>query len=56
MAGQLRRIAGRFILSLNDHPDVREIFAGFDMEEVGLRYTVGGMANSQQARELIISN
>ncbi|MGN6421958.1 MAG: DNA adenine methylase [Asticcacaulis sp.] len=56
MAGQLRRISGRFILSLNDHPDVREIFAGFEMEEVGLRYTVGGMANSQQARELIISN
>jgi len=56
MAGQLRRIAGRFILSLNDHPDVREIFAGFDMEEVGLRYTVGGMKNSQQVRELIISN
>lgn len=56
MAAQLRRISGRFILSLNDHAEVRDIFCGFGMEEVGLRYTVGGMANSQQARELIISN
>jgi DNA adenine methylase len=56
MADQLRGIAGRFILSLNDHPDVREIFAGFDIEGVGVRYSVGGGKSAQQAREVIISN
>lgn len=55
MAEQLRGLKGRFILSLNDHPEVRRIFAGFDFEEVGVRYTVGGQACAQQARELIIS-
>lgn len=56
MAGQLRRISGRFILSLNDTPEVREIFASFDFEEVGVRYTLAGAANSSMAREVIISN
>lgn len=55
MAEQLRGIEGRFILSINDRPEVRRIFAGFEIEEVGVRYTVGGSACAQQARELIIS-
>ncbi|NOW46167.1 DNA adenine methylase [Novosphingobium sp. SG751A] len=55
MAQVLRRIEGRFILSINDRPEVRRIFAEFQIEEVGVRYTVGGAACSQQARELIIS-
>ena len=44
---------GRFILSINDAPEIREIFAGFPMEEVGLNYGVGG--GQKAARELIIS-
>lgn len=57
MAQVLRGISGRFILSLNDRPEVRRIFAGFDIEEVGVRYTVGGAkAAAQQAKEVIISN
>ncbi|RVU03942.1 DNA adenine methylase [Novosphingobium umbonatum] len=56
MAERLRRIKGRFILSLNDRPEVREIFAGFDIEEVGVRYTIGGQAKAKDAREVIISN
>jgi hypothetical protein len=30
----LRGISGRFILSLNDRPEVRETFSGFDIEAV----------------------
>jgi DNA adenine methylase len=57
MADQLRQIKGRFILSLNDHPAVRETFAGFDFEGVGVRYTVGGAKSAaHEAREVIISN
>jgi len=57
MADQLRQIKGRFILSLNDHAAVRETFAGFDFEEVGVRYTVGGVKDGgAEAREVIISN
>lgn len=56
MAEALRAIRGRFILSLNDHPDVRRIFAGFDIEAKDVRYSVGGMAKSVLAGEVIISN
>lgn len=56
MADVLAGISGRFILSLNDHPEVRRIFAAFDMEEVETRYTVGGMGKAKQVGELIISN
>ncbi|NKJ40830.1 DNA adenine methylase [Novosphingobium sp. SG720] len=41
MADQLRGLKGGFLLSLNDHPDVRRIFAGFTIEAVPVRYTVG---------------
>lgn len=56
MAEQLRTIKGRFILSLNDRPEVRDIFAGFAIEGAKVRYSVGGVANSQIAGEVIISN
>lgn len=56
MARQLGQIRGRFILSLNDHPQVRETFAAFNIEAVGVRYTVGGAKAAAEAREVIISN
>jgi len=56
MAQVLRSIRGRFVLSLNDHPEVRRIFAGFEIEGVAVRYTVGGAGRAQQAREVIVSN
>ncbi|WP_086733847.1 DNA adenine methylase [Erythrobacter colymbi] len=55
--GRLRRLLGglqgHFILSLNDRPEVREMFAGFEMEEVSLHYGAGG--GQRPAKELIIS-
>lgn len=54
MATQLAGIRGRFILTLNDHPEVRRIFAAFTIEEVGTTYTTGMTAKA--AGELIISN
>lgn len=53
LAGQLAGIEGRFILSINDVPEIREIFGAFDMEAVELKYGVAkGIATD--ARELII--
>ena len=49
----LEGIQGRFILSLNDTPEVREIFGQFSIEEVSLNYRVGGRVTP--AREVIIS-
>lgn len=49
----LAGLKGRFILSLNDRPEVRELFAQFAIEEVTLNYGVGGGMTA--AREVIIS-
>jgi DNA adenine methylase len=55
MADRLRSIKGRAIVSLNDHPAIREAFTGFHIETVDIRYTVGGSGDRAAARkELII--
>lgn len=55
MAEQLRAVRGRFILSLNDHPEVRRIFAGFHFRDERLTYTVGAGA-AKSVGEVIITN
>ena len=54
MAAKLRQIKGKAVVSLNDHPAIRECFAGFDMEALKLDYTVGGGANRVERGELVI--
>lgn len=55
MARLLRTIKGKAIISLNDHPDIREVFAGFHMEATDIKYTVGGGAGVQAGEVLIFS-
>ena len=61
LANVLSSIKGRFILSLNDRPKVREIFADFKIKRVTLKYSVGNSRTSAKTRsvkrgELIIKN
>lgn len=56
MADLMRTIKGKAILSINDHPDIREIFTGFATETVELNYTVGGAKNRVTGKELIIKS
>lgn len=42
LADLLQGIKGRFILTINASPKMREIFARFSCEEVGLNYRIGG--------------
>lgn len=61
LASQLAGIQGKFLLSLNDHPRVREIFQAFTFRRVTLGYTVanGARANHDRDRrrgELLIHN
>lgn len=55
LAAQLQAIKGRFILSINDRPEIRELFAFARFEEVEVTYTIGP-DNSQAAKELIITS
>lgn len=54
LADALRQIKGKFLLSINDRPEVRDIFTGFRLEPVSTTYTVAG-AGGQKAAELLIS-
>ena len=56
LADQLMRIKGRFILSLNDTPGVRDVFRNFAFEEVVTTYTLATAATGSGKRvgELII--
>ncbi|MGA0569660.1 DNA adenine methylase [Variovorax sp. VNK109] len=55
LAEQLRGIKGKFILSINDVPQIRETFADFEIREVRTRYSVAAKAN-QEVGELLITN
>lgn len=55
LAQRLGKLEGKFILSLNDVPEVREIFAKFKMREIDLPYTAQREAG-KRFRELLISN
>lgn len=54
LADQLAGIQGRFILSINDRPEVRALFGRFHIEPVELFYRLSGRPTP--AAELIISN
>ena len=54
MADVLSRLKGQFILSINDRPEVREIFGQFKLQPVELTYSVAGGSNAKTAAELII--
>lgn len=58
LADHLSGIQGTFILSINDHPLARELYARFNLTEVTLSYTIAGTAEARgvDRPELIISN
>ncbi len=52
MSEVLRGIQGRFIMTLNDHPEMRRIFGWAEMQAAEINYTVSGQAT--KAHEVII--
>lgn len=55
LAEQLDGLKGRFILSLNDQPGVREVFANFKIEAIKTRYSINPAAHNQVG-EVLITN
>ncbi len=53
MAAILSKLQADWLLSLNDTPEVRNVFSEFVMQQVVLKYSVGRSATS--AKELLIS-
>ena len=55
LADILTGIKGQFLLSINDVPEIREIFAWAQIEEVATTYTIGKQTASRGERgELLI--
>ena len=54
----LKGIKGKFIMSINDVPEIRRIFRAFYIMEVQTRYTIATkeIGQSKQAKELLIGN
>ncbi|MDD2321750.1 MAG: DNA adenine methylase, partial [Geobacteraceae bacterium] len=58
LAEVLAGIKGRFLMTINDTPEIREIFKRFTIEEVELKYSMSKKegSRSQVRTELLISN
>lgn len=54
MAARLRALKGKAIVSLNNHPAIRQAFDGFHIETVDIKYTVGGGGKEAARKEVII--
>jgi DNA adenine methylase len=63
LADTMRKIKGRFMVSLNEHQTVRDIFADFHIEPVKTKYSTGGArsaagkaSRAKDAKEVLIMN
>jgi DNA adenine methylase len=59
MADTSKAMKGRMIISLNDHPTIRDIFSGFSIEELPIKYSRGKVETGQarkQSIELLIKS
>jgi DNA adenine methylase len=52
----LADIKGKFLMSINDKPDIRQIFKDFYIEEVQTTYLTAGANKKKRVTELLISN
>jgi DNA adenine methylase len=55
MAERLGSLKGKFVLSLNDVPEVRRIFKPFKFREIDLSYTAQKVAG-RRYKEVLITN
>ena len=56
LADILRGITGGFVLSINDRPEIRNLFNWARIEEIATKYTAGGADKPVAVVELLITN
>lgn len=58
MAEFMRRCKGKVMVSINDHPDIRQVFEGFHFETLDIRYSTANNRQTcpQVSKELVILN
>lgn len=53
LAAAAKEIKGQMLISINDHPAIRELFAGWPVVEIDHKYTVGGGCAGKNCVELV---
>lgn len=54
---KLKNIKGKFILTINDHEKIRELYKGFNIKEVEVNYSISRESSARKNyKELIITN
>jgi len=57
MAETMRTCKGKMMISINDHPDIRRVFDGLVMHDLGIKYSVANThGKPTESRELVITN
>jgi hypothetical protein len=56
LADLLKEVEGKFILSINDVPEIRSLFADFCVKEATTTYTLPGAHEKKKVTELLIMN
>lgn len=58
MSEFMKTCKGKVMVSLNDHPDIREAFTGHYFEELQIKYSVGNQRinETKESQEVIITN
>ena len=56
MAELARSIKGKMIISVNDIPEMRQIFSGLNIQTVDISYNLKVTGKSSRKKELIILN
>lgn len=56
MAATMRTCRGKIMLSINDHPDTRRVFADLATHELDIKYALAKVGPPAESRELIITN
>ena len=52
---QLATVKGKWLVSINDVPEIRALFKGFEIKRVSTKYSIAS-SKSQQVSELLIAN
>lgn len=55
LADTMATIEGRAILSINDHPTMREVYGAFHARRLKTTYKLGGNRHPKQAAELLVT-
>lgn len=56
LAASLKSLKGKFLLSINDRPEVRKLFRAFHITPVRLPYSLHQNSSGRKYRELLVKN